>query len=86
MYLCASGIDFASSYDFVIEFWNCSYSVVFLFYFLLLQSIWKKHYRNVIAFLQHFNERYDMNSCCRKYKTLTTHEKSKQLKQIIKVS
>jgi len=60
MYLCARGIDFASFYDFVIEFWNCSDSVVFLFFFFFYYKVYgRKRYRNVIAFLQHFNERYD---------------------------
>jgi len=29
MYLYAKNIDFASSYDFIIRFWNCSGSVLF---------------------------------------------------------
>ena len=35
MYLCGGGIDFVSFYNFSIGCWNCSDSVVFLFYKLL---------------------------------------------------
>jgi hypothetical protein len=33
-YLCARGIDFAAFYDFSIEFWNCSNSIVLFFQFV----------------------------------------------------
>ena len=41
MYLCVTGIHFASFYNFSIEFWNCSGSVVFLFiyFYFFIQSI-----------------------------------------------
>jgi hypothetical protein len=35
MYLCAMGIDFVSSYDFSIGFWNCSDSVAFFIFHIL---------------------------------------------------
>ena len=36
MYLCVRGIDSASFYDFDILFWNCSDSVEFFVFFILL--------------------------------------------------
>jgi hypothetical protein len=40
MYLCISGIDIASFYDFSVGLWMYSYGVVPLFFILLLNWKW----------------------------------------------
>jgi len=39
MYICVGGIDFASSYEFSIRFWNCSDSVVFFAFPIITRTI-----------------------------------------------
>jgi len=45
MYLCVKGIDFVSSYDFDIWIWNCSVSVVFVIFQLIIYRPYI-HYTN----------------------------------------
>jgi hypothetical protein len=67
MYLCAKGIEFASSYNFSMGLWNCSDSValfVFLLDFGTVPTVWHylffygslKLFRQcgIIGFLLHF--------------------------------